>query len=154
MISQAEDGMIGYSARINNVPADLFKLEAFTSILTMRNEKSSNTSTAMFSMNRIGSKILTPIKKTFTKATLDIQSDLKAAWPVDTGRSRDGWKIHPERYDWSITNNVKAPLTNLSYIQGLWVGMPIGSPQMPMGGEPILRANAKRLQSEIKRVVG
>jgi len=146
--------MFRHFATINGVPTETFTLEQFTAKLDLKGVKSTSGPKVKISMNRIGGKIMAATKPIFKKAAYDLRADLKAAWPVDTGRSRDGWKIRANQYDWTVTNNTVNPVTKVPYIDKLWWGMPVGSPQMPMGGEPILRANAARLKINLAREVG
>ncbi len=132
---------------INGEPAETFTLEAFTANLDLNGAKTfiPKTDKHKISFNRIGGKIMTAAKPIFRETAHAFKAELVDSWPVDTGRSRDGWKIQANQYDWTVTNSVVNPRTGVSYIGGLWWGLPIGSEQLPYGGDPILRRHAARL---------
>lgn len=73
--------------------------------------------------------------------------DIVRVWPVDTGRSRAAWKIEEiATARWLVSNNV-------NYSQYLWVGLPVGSKQLPNGGQPILNATVRKLERELRELV-
>ena len=78
-----------------------------------------------------------------------LKEDLKAAWPVKSGRSRAGWKVQGNQYSSSVVNRVVSPEGH-DYVPRLWEGLPLGSRQMPNGGDPIVQRNARALEKELK----
>jgi len=89
------------------------------------------------------------IKEVIREETFNLRDDIKAVWPVKTGRSKMNWYIRGNRYGWSIVNPTINPKTGFHYIPFLWFG---GSKQLPLGGDPIVRARAAILLSRFKRL--
>ncbi len=99
--------------------------------------------------NTLTTTIESLVKESFNEVldeqTQNLQTELKVAWPVDTGRSRAGWKQQPTQDGYSVTNNVKAP-DGEEYIDDLWMG---SSRQMPDGGDIIYQ----RWQYELREAI-
>ena len=94
--------------------------------------------------------ITTEVSEVLEKTTRELSQDIKAAWPVASGRSKAGWKVR--RYksgNFAVVNFVKAP-GGYNYVADLWEGMPKGSSQLPNGGDPILRRHQIRLRREFE----
>ncbi len=86
-----------------------------------------------------------------------LKTDIQEDWPVDTGRSKAGWRVEEINSGWAVANNVKASQTTPSssslapalpshlggddsYVPTLWNGRQgpgVGSLQLPLGGDPI-----------------
>ena len=99
--------------------------------------------------NSLTTTIETLIKENFNEVldeqTKNLQTDLKAAWPVDTGRSRAGWKQQPTLDGYSVTNDITTP-DGYDYVGDLWMG---SSRQMPDGGDIIYQ----RWQYELREAI-
>ena len=70
-------------------------------------------------------------------------ADIISAWPVDTGYSKSVWFINKKGNTWTVQNPAH-------YSGLLFIGNPVGSPQLPAGGYPILKANIKRMELDLK----
>ncbi len=116
-------------------------------------------------LNQLEQAIEDALNETVKRAITVLKTDIQEQWPVDTGRSKAGWKVQETSNGWAVTNNVKAVreepdvpvfvtaglppapdfLTDSagfddSYVPILWNGRQgpgIGSTQLPMGGDPI-----------------
>ncbi len=102
--------------------------------------------------NNLTTTIESQIKESFNEVlneqTLSLQDDLKTAWPVDTGRSRAGWKQQPIPDGYSVTNDVKSPEGH-DYVDKLWMG---SSRQMPDGGDIIYQRWLYELREAINNM--
>lgn len=143
--------MIEHFAFLNGKPVETFSLEQFTQNINLHNVAVTQRSGKKISMNRIGGKIVQSTKHIFKEAAYRLKDELVMVWPVASGRSRDGWGIRANQYDWTVVNYITNPDTGESYVPSLWFGLPLGSPQLPNGAEPILRANAAALKLALAR---
>lgn len=89
------------------------------------------------------------VKEVIREEIFNLRDDIRAVWPVKTGRSKMGWRIRGNRYGWSIVNPTVNPKTGYHYIPFLWSG---GSPQLPLGGDPIVRARSIILLNRFRRL--
>ncbi len=80
-----------------------------------------------------------------------LKDDVVNAWPVKSGRSKMGWSVYAHRSGWTLSNAVKSP-EGFDYVPQLWIGMPVGSRQMPLGGDPILQMHHELLKAELKEL--
>ncbi len=78
-----------------------------------------------------------------------LKADLVAAWPVKSGASRAGWKVIGNQHSSAVVNRVVSP-EGYDYVPNLWRGLPLGSRQLPNGGDPIVRRHAKALKRDLK----
>ena len=60
----------------------------------------------------------------------DLKKDILKDWPEATGLSGDHWNIRKIDDGYELVNNI-------DYSKYLWMGLPEGSDQMPLGGDPI-----------------
>ena len=90
--------------------------------------------------------------KIMRKRSRLLKNDLVAVWPVRSGASRAGWKVIGNQYSSAVINRVISP-EGYDYVPNLWMGLPLGSKQLPNGGDPILRRHAKALKKDLKRMV-
>lgn len=91
------------------------------------------------------------VKEVIKKHSYALKEDIQAAWPVKTGKSKAGWRVYGHRYGWTVSNNVVSPEGH-DYVPNLWLGMPIGSPQLPNGGDPIVQRRRVLLEKDLKRI--
>jgi hypothetical protein len=89
------------------------------------------------------------VKEVIRKNMQALKSDIRAAWPVKTGRSKINWIIRGNQHGWSLANPTVNPSTGYHYIPFLWYG---GSQQLPLGGDPIVRARSKILLNDLKNI--
>ena len=80
-----------------------------------------------------------------------LRDDIVHAWPIKSGRSKAGWKVHGHRSGHTIANHVVSP-KGYDYVPQLWVGLPLGSKQLPNGGDPIVQRRWKLLRKDLKRM--
>jgi hypothetical protein len=80
-----------------------------------------------------------------------LKTDIVAAWPVKSGRSKAGWKLRGNQYSSSVVNHVVSP-EGYDYVPRLWEGLPLGSRQLPNGGDPIVRRHYALLLKDIAQV--
>ncbi len=90
-------------------------------------------------------------KMVVQKRTHALRAEIVAVWPVKSGRSKAGWKIRGNQHGYSIVNNVKSP-EGYDYVPNLWIGLPVGSAQLPNGGDPIYQRHARLLMKDFKRM--
>ena len=88
-------------------------------------------------------------KAVIKKRTYALKEDIVRAWPVKSGRSKAGWKVWAHRAGWTISNHVVSPEGH-DYVPNLWVGLPLGSRQLPNGGDPIVQRHVKLLRKGLK----
>ncbi len=104
--------------------------------------KSSVVITNNIDLKRTSKVIDLHIRKVLSSRTQALKADIVAAWPVKSGRSKAGWRIQANQYSWSVVNSVSNPETGEEYVDDLWKGLPWGSSQMPLGGDPIVRKHS------------
>lgn len=117
----------------------------FSRVHTVKNKRTK------ISLNRITGKIIEDVKPVYRYHAHKLKEELVNNWPVATGRSRDGWRVQANQYDWTVVNSVVNPVTGEHYVEDLWDGLPRGSRQLPNGGMPILRRSAAMLQADLKK---
>ena len=87
-------------------------------------------------------------RRVLSTSTKLLKDDIVRSWPVKTGRSKAGWKIRANQYSPAVVNNVRNPITGANYVDDLWRGLPWGSDQLPLGGDPIfLKHSAMYIQA-------
>jgi len=77
-----------------------------------------------------------------------LKADIQRVWPVKTGASKAGWAIRGNQHGWVIVNHVVSP-KGYDYVQGLWHG---SSQQLPLGGDPIVRARRELLMQSLRKM--
>ncbi len=90
-------------------------------------------------------------KQVIKDRTYKLKNEIVAIWPVKSGRSKAGWKIRGNQYGWSVVNNVKSP-EGYDYVPNLWFGLPLGSPKLPNGGDPVFQRHMLLLEKDLKRM--
>jgi len=90
------------------------------------------------------------IRRVLSARSKLMKDDIVASWPVKTGRSKAGWKIRSNQYSASVVNNVRNPITGANYVDDLWRGLPWGSSQLPLGGDPIFAKHAYLFLRDLK----
>jgi len=93
--------------------------------------------------------IVKATKKVIKKRTYKLKDDIVAAWPVKSGASKAGWKVWGHRAGWTISNHVVSPEGH-DYVPNLWVGLPLGSRQLPNGGDPIVQRQLRLLRNDLR----
>jgi len=98
-------------------------------------------------------RIGTATSKIVKARTVKLTTNIKAVWPVKSGRSKAGWKMRSYKTGhYTVVNFVKSPKARYNYVADLWVGSPVGSDQLPNGGDPILKAHAILLKRDLGRM--
>jgi len=91
------------------------------------------------------------IRLVLSKRTKLMKDDIVNAWPVKTGRSKAGWRIRANQYSSAVVNKVRNPITGVAYVDDLWRGLPWGSDQLPLGGDPIFAKHAALFINDLKK---
>ena len=99
--------------------------------------------------NQLQGVIEVAARRVIKKRTYLLKDDIVKAWPVKSGRSKDGWKVHGHRAGWTISNHVVSPEGH-DYVPNLWIGLPLGSRQLPNGGDPIVQRQLRLLRRDLK----
>ena len=134
------------TATINGKKADTFTLKKFVPNLEINGSINVGDPSTKLSFTRMGGNIVKSARLVFSKIAKEFKLDLQSQWPVKSGASRAGWKIKANQHGWAVSNNVVNPITGEHYVPKLWVGTPVGSRQLPRGGDPIFRQYAAKLQ--------
>ncbi len=96
------------------------------------------------------------LDKTIERSMHNLKNNLQLEWPVDTGRSKEGFDVVqsqnpiPHTQGWAVVNYVVNPDTKESYIPDLWKGLPWGSKQLPFGADPIFDTWFYKFQDNLK----
>ncbi len=95
--------------------------------------------------DQLSSSIERSIDQAVHDSMVELKTDIQAAWPVATGRSRAAWKVEEQPTGWAVTNHI-------DYSGYLWEGLPRGSKQMPYGGDPIYQSWLPTLKRNIENI--
>ena len=94
-------------------------------------------------------KIDKATSKIVESQTKVLYSDIVRAWPVKSGKSKAGWRVRDYvSGHYAVVNFVRSP-EGYNYVADLWIGLPVGSDQLPNGGDPILARNIIQLRSRL-----
>ncbi len=76
--------------------------------------------------------------------------DIVSVWPVKSGKSKASWRVR--KYvsgHYAVVNFARAK-GGYNYVADLWIGEPVGSSQLPNGGDPILKRHHHMLTNDLE----